>query len=278
MENLTNRERMKQCISEVERSTAEYQTPIDDLTTSYKINLTYMIESIGIPDTARFLIREKGKTIDEVTDLIEKALSRLAERAARLGQPAVDPQIYFSSIVIEGDHNTVTINEAVPKPHQAPPEAIRDIIDEDPHRFSAGDFLRLIIKLEAHELWVDLLAMEDDWLKEKQQGPIDSKVVAFVGCLWRKNIRQPKLEPGAVPFDAATNFFKHGNNTMLKKCPSNRHISSAIRILCDLGFMKVCRAGVSRVKASEQGIKASCATYKLLNEKHWDSPAPILDT
>lgn len=230
---------------------------VENLRASYKINPRYMIENQGIRDTVAFLRHTKGKSVDDVHAYISKAAEGIDWRQI-LNAPA--PTINIT--VIDGDNNTVTTNAPqTPAPATFQPiQDAPDAEDNDPHRFTSGDFIKIKVKLEAHPLWADLLQMENDDLQAKRRGPINNNLVAFVALLWRKNIKQNVTDLGAVPFDVAERFIKR-NQKFVKRAPCNRQLAAALSVLESVGYIKQVR------KADKAGGR--CAAYRLLNEDHW---------
>ena len=169
---------------------------------------------------------------------------------------------YLPEINIEGDHNTVTITINAPAHLPQTPPAPVD--DEDPHRFSLGEVFDLRAKLEAHPYFAELLADQNERLAENKVAKLTPKVVAAIGCIMRKNIRQPKDEAGAVPFKAITLFCKRSDDVTGGKVPHRLQIGGSISILEAVRFLKQTR------KATGYGGK--CAAYALLNEAEWESP------
>jgi hypothetical protein len=141
-------------------------------------------------------------------------------------------------------------------------------VDEDPHRFSLGDYMDLRDKLEAHPRFAECMAIEGAYLKRNRKSAATASDVALVGCLWRRNIKAPKRtdDPGAVPFDAMTNFIK--KDTSFRDTPmSELLIGSCLRILEGVGFLRQTR----KVVKDQYGypVRGKCAAYTLLNEDKW---------
>jgi hypothetical protein len=252
-------DRIQQLVREVEGSTIDYQSPIDGLLTAYRINSNYMVTQYGIPDTARFLLKEKGKSLDEVVAYIIRGLKG-ADFSQHLSAPKLDVNI----VHVEGDNNTVYA-PSPQKPQQSAPEANRDVLDEDPHRFTLGDVLDLQGKLEAHKHFAELLAIQNDRMTANKVAKLTGRGVAIVGCIMRKNIRQNVKDPGAVPFDAITLFCKRNKDITANKAPADLAIGGAISILESVRFIKLVRKADRKMHQS--------AAYTLLDESSWQTPS-----
>lgn len=246
-------DRIKRLIAEVEREKATPQLPMDDLLTAYKINSRSMVKSSGIMETIKYL-QHRNRSANYILDYVIRGLN--GRDIDSLMHPHQEPP----SINIEGDNNTLTIN-IIP----SAPQPITPPVDEDPHRFTTGDFVKLISKLEKHELWAALTELENDYLKQKSKGPINAKLVALIGLLWRKNIRQNTFDPGAVPYDAAASFCNR-DSSFIQRSPSDLQIGAALHILEGVGFLKLFRRAVR----GSNGNKGTCAAYQLVNECHWN--------
>lgn len=259
MDMETQRERLRRIIADVERTPADYDSTVEDMTTAYRINSKYMVENHGIKNTARFLLEEKQKGLDEVVEYVEKALGKL-NATADIGRYLSPPKIEIS---ITDSFNTTVVPTAEPP---QPVATVPPIADQDPHRFNKDEVYQLMDKLVAHERWAMFLDDANYDLKEKERGPIDAKFVAFVGSLWRKNIRQNTHDPGAVPVKAVAAFCKR-DKTFYRAVPDTRQTMAACCLLEDVGFMKKVRCAAF----GRNGNKGQCAAYQLLNEEHWDS-------
>jgi hypothetical protein len=197
--------------------------------------------------------------VDSLVGLLRDGLTADHWPILEAGTPTIN------LITIEGDNNTLNVNtQPRPTADLADRAEPAEPSDNDPHRFTIGDYLTLKSKLAAHEHWATVLQMENDDLQAKRRGPIDGIHVAFVACLWRKNIKQNVTDPGAVPFDVVAAFVKH-NQKFIKRVPCNRQVAAALSVLESVGFLKQVR----RATQGSNGRKGECAAYKLLNEDHW---------
>jgi len=136
--------------------------------------------------------------------------------------------------------------------------------DDDPHRFNLGDVLRLRDKLQAQSQFAELLDEQNRRLKQSKKGLLTPQGIAFIACLWRKNVRTNRQDPGAVPFDAVTKFCERENGIVEKgKAPSDLQISAALRVLEGVQFMK-------QVRRADRAL-GKCAAYALMNEAVWQT-------
>ena len=74
----------------VETSSNTSAVSIDDLTAAYRINPQYMVSTYGIVVTINFLMKVKGKTLDESVSYVQSAMVKLSAKGQHEMQSAID--------------------------------------------------------------------------------------------------------------------------------------------------------------------------------------------
>jgi hypothetical protein len=165
--------------------------------------------------------------------------------------------------VTTNNYNTPQNAPGFTQTHFPTPSLPNDI---DPHRFDLGDVLDLRDKLEDHRRFAEVMQIQNSMVAKHKVGKLTARGVAVIGCIMRKNIRQNVTDPGAVPYDAITNFFRRNATlTESKKAPADLQIKGAIAVLEAVKFIKQVRPA-----SKADGL---CAAYALLNESEWSTPS-----